>query len=151
MKKYIKPTMESEVFIANEYIGACSDLTGGVKYLFKCDAGLIEKNSIWGTYYEPTDGDLTNSTGTINFTDNNYHSQYMGNSTYVSYSACDATHEASTMDTFLLGRFYPNGGNNNLSGSYSDVYIWFEPKGYNRYDIHATSNVNIETWGKNHS
>lgn len=147
MKKYIKPVMEGELFVANEFISSCSDLVGGVKYDFECDAG------------GGIDGDLTSADGKTIYTDSQKHTE-LGDSTYSSYSACKTTHSASASDEFVLGRFYPNGGNNDLSGSYQTVYIWFEYEGktsipflgtFENYDIHATANPKKETWGKNHS
>ena len=44
MKKYIKPVMEGELFVANEYIGACGDH----EYRIKCDVpgtGSLYKES----------------------------------------------------------------------------------------------------------
>ena len=40
MREYVKPTMEGEVFAANEYIAACGD--SGTVYKFTCDAGRGE-------------------------------------------------------------------------------------------------------------
>lgn len=124
---YEKPNAYIEEFTPNEYVAACGD--SGTIYKFKCTAGG-GKN-----------GDLTDATGRINYTE--------GKNTY--YHACNAVHEASSDDTFVKGRYYPNGGYDNFNGSYQEVYIWFEPLGKDhwgnkKYDIHATTNLNMDTW-----
>lgn len=135
-RRYERPSAYIEEFTPNEYVAACGE--GGTIYKFQCTAGG-GKN-----------GDLTDITGTINYTDGGRHKE-LGTKKYTSYHACNAEHSASSSDTFVRGRYYPNGGYDNLKGKYEEVYIWFEPVskdwwGNKGYDIHATTNLNPETW-----
>ena len=155
-KIWSKPEMNEFAFAANEYVAACGD--SGSKYYFKCDAGGgyvdnpdynpslptfgdFNKPTIW----QSTEGDLTDANGNL-FTS--------GSDRY--YYACGDTHEASTEDEFVLGRFYANGGNDNLSGAWTSVYVWIEKvwsswthSWYENY--HATTNIDIEHWETNKS
>ena len=36
MKKYMKPTMEGQMFVSNEFVSACGD--SGTTYIFECNA-----------------------------------------------------------------------------------------------------------------
>ena len=135
-RRYERPSAYIEEFTPNEYVAACGD--SGTVYKFKCTAG------------GGADGDLTNATGTVNYTDNGFHDE-LGTKRYGSYHACNAEHSASSSDTFVRGRYYPNGGNDQLRGRYQEVYIWFEPIsrdwwGRKGYDIHATTNLDMKTW-----
>lgn len=125
-RRYERPSAYIEEFTPNEYVAACGD--NGTTYKFKCTAG------------EGTHGDITDATGSRNYT----------NGKFKYYHACNAVHEASSEDTFVKGRYYPNGGNDNLNGSYQDVYIWFEPIDYGwgnkTYDIHATTDLDRDNW-----
>lgn len=153
MEKMIwaKPEMSENVFPANAYCAMCGT---ELSYNFVCDAGRVEKENplypyIPGsepTYWSAQTGDLTNADGTVNFTDSEKHEDWLGDSTYASYSACLEEHQASTEDEYVLGRFYANGGNNNLTGAFKQVYIWFESLGNNKFQIHATENIQKETW-----
>lgn len=146
-----KPEMHEFAFAANEYVAsACG---GGTTYKFKCDAGLVEKeNPLYPlpgqepTYWAPTYGDLTDSKGNL-YTPDNY-------GLTSRYHACGETHEASVEDEFVLGRFYENGGNDNLSGPWTEVYIWIEKiSGIfgSRKDYHATTNLDKDHWETNKS
>lgn len=137
-RRYERPSAYIEEFTPNEYVAACGN--SGTVYKFKCTAG-------GGVY-----GDLTDATGTINYTDYKTHKE-LGAIKYYNYHACNAEHNASSSDTFVRGRYYPNGGNDDLSGKYQEVYIWFEPLRRHwwenkKYDIHATTNLDMSTWGK---
>ena len=126
-RRYERPSAYIEEFTPNEYVAACRD--SGTIYKFQCTAGGGKK------------GDLTDATGRTNYTE--------GRRSY--YYACNAEHSASSSDTFVRGRYYPNGGNDNLRGKYQEVYIWFEPVskdwwGNTEYDIHATTNLDMSTW-----
>ena len=87
MREYVKPTMEGELFAANEYIAACHDINK--VYKFKCDAGGGRN----GTVYLETNGKPGLQTG-------------WGGDRYLSgYHACGTTHEAKTTDDFLDGYY----------------------------------------------
>jgi len=125
-RRYERPSAYIEEFTPNEYVAACGD--SGTIYKFQCTAGGGKK------------GDLTDAAGRTNYTEGRY--------SY--YHACNAVHEASSDDTFVKGRYYPNGGKDNLNGSYQEVYIWFEPIndwwGNKTYDIHATTDLDRDKW-----
>lgn len=59
MREYVKPTMEGELFAANEYIAACHDINK--VYKFKCDAGGGRN----GTVYLETNGKPGLQTGWV--------------------------------------------------------------------------------------
>ena len=141
-----KPEMNEFAFAANEYVAACGD--SGTTYLFKCDAGLVEKNNplypyLPGqepTYWAPTYGDLTDSEGNLYTSGKNKY-----------YYACGDTHEANVEDEFVRGRFYENGGNDNLSGRWTEVYIWIEKISGIFRNYHATTNLDKDHWETNKS
>ena len=127
-KAYVKPSMESETFVPNVYCKTCSDTEGGVKYYFKCDAGGGRS----GGLYDKNWNLISNS--------------------WNSYSACNRTHESSTEDEYILGYFDPD--RNHYYGIELIVYIWIERSwsifGW-RTNRHATTNLNKDSWEKNHS
>ena len=85
MKKYVKPIMNSEVFVANEYFSACGD--SGTTYYFKCDA------SGWfgsgGVVYEDTNGNKK-----FDRKEDKIRSLYV---------PCSETHIAESTDDFSYG------------------------------------------------
>ena len=137
MKKYMKPMMEGQIFVSNEYVGACSDLTGGVKYKFVCDAG----GGTYGGLYDTNWNLVSNSKD--------------------SYHACGETHESPVDSLYFKGFFDVD--TNHSNGNEIEVYIWEHEEESCTYlpfvgevcdtytNRHATTNVNKETWGKNHS
>ena len=131
MREYVKPMMDSEVFVANEYFSACGD--SGTTYLFTCDAGggvsgkvYVESNGVeglqtsgewvggWGGHWQPADRSLGG------------------------YHACGTTHEADSDDEFLDGYYVPN-----KSGNATKVIIWRGP--YNN-NVHCTTNLDQNSW-----
>ena len=128
-----KPEMHEFAFAANEYVAAaCGPDAGGVVYGFKCDAGGGE------------DGELWNYDKTENYTDSQFHDE-LGYSRYASYSACKKTHEASSQDEFVRG-WFQTGGSRGKPEVWTEVFIWFEKLSRWSYDIHATENLNKQTW-----
>lgn len=130
MREYVKPMMDSEVFVANEYFSACGD--SGTTYLFKCDAGGGESGNV---YVESNDveGLQTESSG------------HWWDGTYVpadrplgGYHACGTTHEADSDDDFLNGYYVPY-----WSDNVTKVIIWRGP--YNN-NVHCTTNLNQDSW-----
>ena len=84
MREYVKPMMDSEVFVANEYFSACGD--ENKVYKFVCNAG-------W-----------TGLTGSTVYT--NGQDGIMGTKDDISlgsYHKCRVTHYASTTDDFIEG------------------------------------------------
>lgn len=151
-KIWNKPEMNEFAFAANEYVA--TSCGSGMTYKFKCDAGLVEKDNPWyeilpgqePTIWEPTYGDLTDNDGNL-YTPDNY-------GMTSSYHACGKPHQASVEDEFVLGRFYQNGGNDDLSGSWKQVYIWIEKiSGIfgSRKNYHATTNLDKDHWETNKS
>lgn len=126
MREYVKPMLDSEVFVANEYVSACADNT---TYNFKCDAG----GGRYGGLYDMDWNRISNTSS--------------------SYHACGETHKASTSDEFIRGYFDPDRQHNN--GNELEVYIWLEgyrlPWGqWVTTNRHATTELDINKW-KNHS
>ena len=121
-RKYEKPMLISEAFIPNEYVAACEHSASGAGlYKFVCDAGGGEKGDI----YLENGKNLTQ--GPLRY-----------------YHACNKAHQAPTTDEFEKGYFYANGGIDLKIGTSIPVIIW-------RGDgnIHATENLNRDTWDKN--
>ena len=119
MKKvWSRPLTVVQNFEANEYVAACGDK--GTVYKFECNAG----GGSWGDVYTSDGTNLTPGLG-------NY------------YHACGATHEASTQDDFIKGKFYYNGGTDITSISKSiDVIIWTD----GGTNVHCTKNLDIDNW-----
>ena len=124
MKKYMKPIMKSEEFVANEYITACEDTTNSY-YKFTCDAGGGVSGNVWletnGKEGLQTDGwDSDKSLG--------------------GYHACQKVHYASADQSELLDEYYrPYGSNKAI-----DVIVW---RGEYNNNTHCTEalKTQIET------
>ena len=124
MREYVKPTMEGEVFAANEYVAACHDIN--MVYKFKCDAGGGESGSV----YLETNGKPGLQT------------DWWGGDRYLSgYHACGTTHEAKTTDDFLDGYYVTSswfGGTET-----TPVKVW---RGPNNDNTHCTENLDMDSW-----
>ena len=120
-KAYVKPSMESEMFVPHAYIAACGDTEYG-NYLFECNApgGIL--------YYYRTNwwGDKE--------------AKYIG-----SYTPCQRKHEASLADEFPDGFIDYNRNGREDSGE--KVIVWIErgPLGGIR-NAHATTNLDRDSW-----
>lgn len=137
-KNYVKPALISEEFVPQTYCAVCEHTESGAgMYKFVCDAGGGVR------------GDIITDTGK-NLTSGTYY-----------YHACDTSHEAPTTDEFTYGYFIKNNGNDKLTYS-ENVGSLFNPeyvtKEYEKIpviiwtgdgDIHATENLNRDTWEKN--
>lgn len=129
-KAYIKPILESETFVPQNYIAACGD--SGTVYKFKCDAG----GGITGNVYLETNGKPGLQTG-------------RGGDRYLSgYHACGTTHEAESTDDFLDGYYVTKewvGGfwNGHYETKVTQVIVWRGPRGNN---THCTTNLDMDTW-----
>lgn len=122
MREYVKPTMEGEVFAANEYIAACHDINK--VYKFKCDAGGGRS----GDVYLETNGKPGLQTG-------------WGGDRYLSgYHACGTTHEAKTTDDFLDGYYVTSSW---FGTKTTPVKVW---RGPNNDNTHCTENLNMDSW-----
>ena len=132
MREYVKPTMEGEVFAANEYIAACGD--SGTVYKFTCDAGGGES----GYVYLETNGQPGLQTG-------------WGGDQYLSgYHACGTTHEAESTDDFLDGyyvtkQWVPGSGwkPGHFETVSTSVIVW---RGPNNDNTHCTTNLDMDSW-----
>ena len=126
MKKYVKPLMEGQVFVTNEYIGACTIIEDSSKYYFRCDAG----NGKYGGLYSTTWDLVSNRKD--------------------SFHACGETHVSPTDGSYFKGFYDPDSRHSN--NNELEVYIWEEKNRQGQViDRHATTNLNKETWNKNHS
>lgn len=130
-RMYIKPVLESETFVPQNYIAACGD--SGKIYKFTCDGGGGQK------------GDVYTNSGT-NLTE--------GISHY--YHACNTKHDAPSEDEFIRGTFIANGGNDQkrhwvwdgISQGHMEDYpsipviIWTD----GGTNVHCTENLDITSW-----
>ncbi|MBV3866015.1 hypothetical protein [Phocaeicola coprocola] len=122
-RAYIKPILESETFIPQNYIAACGDINK--VYLFTCDAGWTALTG--STVY-------TNGADGIPETKDDVE---LG-----SYGKCGATHEASTTDDFIPGYLKKN-VLGIPAGPRQDVIIW---RGEDGNNIHCTKNLDMDSW-----
>lgn len=136
-KKYVKPALNSEDFVPQVYCAACEHTSSGAgMYKFVCDAGDGERGDII------TDSNKNLTSGSWSY-----------------YHACDASHEAPTTDVFQYGYFIHNGGNDELTyNEYDRTSRQWVTKEYDKTrviiwtgdgDVHATENLNRDTWEKN--
>ena len=117
MREYVKPTMEGELFAANEYIAACGDMEYG-KYLFNCDA----------------------PGGTLYYYDKRGKSHYLGG-----YHPCNEKHAADFSDEFPDG--FVDYNNNHKEDKGEAVIVWLEKGFLGMItDWHATTNLDRESW-----
>lgn len=134
-RAYIKPILESETFVPQNYIAACGDLNK--VYKFKCDAGGGKSGSV----YLETNGTSGLQTG-------------WGGDSYLSdYYACGTTHEAKSTDAFLNGYYVTTdkvrvpggwfGGHWEEKKVTTPVIVWRGP--YND-NTHCTENLDMDSW-----
>lgn len=135
-RMYIKPVLESETFVPQNYIAACHDINK--VYKFKCDAG----GGRTGSVYLETNGKPGLQTD-------------WGGDRYLSgYHACGTTHEAKTTDAFLNGYYVTTdlvwvpddglfGGHFEGKEVTTPVIVWRGPRGDN---THCTENLNMNSW-----
>lgn len=122
MKEYVRPMMDSEVFVANEYFSACGD--ENKVYKFTCEAG-------------------GGGNGTV-YLDSNHNGEWNPVRdemlTLAGYHACGATHEAPTTDDFQEGFFITG-----IVPPYNvqKVIVW---RGENGDNVHCTTNLDMDSW-----
>ena len=131
-KAYVKPSMESEIFVPHAYIAACGDTEYG-NYLFECNAGID------GHHYA-----IKNSSGrpvTVG-------GKYMDGGEWGYYFyPCGETHKAPTNGEFIFGYHLDD-----MSTRYDDnipVTIWVERSGsgfWSETHIHCTPKLSQESW-----
>lgn len=123
MKEYVRPMMDSEVFVANEYFSACGD--ENKVYKFVCDAG----GGTSGTVYEDS-----NNNGKWDLTKDKALTGYI----LPTYHACGKTHDAPTDDEFIKGFYLPNSNPFKVQ----NVIIWTD----GGTNIHCTTNLEQDEW-----
>lgn len=145
---YVKPEMQVEEFLANQY---CSNCKSGEKYLFECNIGTIgtlyeETNGIPGLQTSKTYGTLTctNTSWRHSHTDACYSSvtapdtKVPGN--FSGYSGCGKKHEADTQGDFVNGYNYRNGNT-------TKVIIWYSGSDHTSgSNVHVTTATQKESW-----
>lgn len=116
-RMYIKPVLESETFVPQNYIAACGDTEYG-KYLFTCDApgGRLYYYNSWGQ------------------------ADYIG-----SYTPCNKKHEAEKSSEFPKGFIDYNRNGREDEGEAVIVCIERGWLGSIR-NAHATTNLNQDSW-----
>lgn len=120
-KKYIKPLLNNEEFVPQEYIASCES---GEQYIFKCDAG---QGRICNAYYEDNGIDGLQRDG------------YKPDHKLGLMTACNKTHVVSKTDEFRPGYLTYGTG----SATVEKVIIWAGSQGDN---IHATKQLYKELW-----
>lgn len=126
-KAYVKPSMESEMFVPHAYIAACGDTEYG-NYLFECNAG-----SKWVKYAIK---DASGNIATIN--GHRFNGGVSWGGYY--YHPCGETHEAPTNDEFLYG--YHLDDPDTRRDENIAVIIWTD----RGRDVHCTTNLDQDSW-----
>lgn len=134
-RMYIKPVLESETFVPQNYIAACGE--ENKVYLFTCDGGGGADGGVWKDDNGVT-GLQTKSSGSW------WDGTYVRADTQItwsssSYHACGKTHEAKTTDDFILNCWYKN----YRTGEKIRVTVWRGPNGNN---VHCTEQLDINSW-----
>lgn len=121
---YIKPILESETFVPQNYIAACGDINK--VYKFRCDAG----DGRSGDVYLETNGKpgLQTEPSLIGW--------YWADQYLSGYHACGITHEAKTTDAFYDGYYV-------TKRDEIPVKVW---RGPNNDNTHCTENINMDSW-----
>lgn len=121
-RTYIKPILESETFVPQNYIAACGDINK--VYKFTCNADYIfDGGNVWEENGKEPGLQMSG--------DNQ--DKYLG-----LYHKCNATHEAPVTDEFVSG--YLTGY---LIPIPKNVIIW---KGENNNNVHCISNIHMDQW-----
>lgn len=127
-KTYIKPTLENETFILQEYIATC--------YIVNCNVGSFDE--LWlesngqrglqreGSKYHPADTKVLEAEW------------------FSSLHGCQEYHKGVTKNPKANGYIYKKGG---WGGHYEEVFAWKENLG-SEYDWHA-SLMNLQEWETN--
>lgn len=125
MRAYVKPMMDSEVFVANEYVAAC--------YKIKCTTP--NRNDTFYYLY-----DDTNDNGVWDSGDSLLYSVWFG------FSGCNRWHNGVIQDNPPKENgFVTRGTNSNKDKAYS-VYWWNERLGSDSdYHVMTPGNENYET------
>ena len=134
MKKYMKPTMEGQMFVSNEFVSACGD--SGTTYLFECNAGTRPYEYITEECHLTWDGIKCED---VVATDNYPYDVYRENGRGMgSYGPCGEKHEAPATNEFIRGYMV-----HQHTGEKTDVIIWTGPY---KDDIHCTTNLDMNSW-----
>lgn len=126
-KMYIKPVLESETFVPQNYIAACGDTEYG-DYLFECNA---PRGNLYYFRGKTPSGPMP-SYGTKG--------KELGG-----YGPCSEKHRASTQDEFYWGYVdYNDNGKMNMG---EEVIVWLE-RGWlgGIKDYHATKELDQDSW-----
>ena len=135
MKKYMKPTMEGQMFVSNEYVAVCGSQTS---YKFKCDAGATFNTN--GAMISRVSGDLYDENWNSSDCYENYGWPIGWINNGNGFHACGEIHDSATTDSYILGWFdmddKPNNGKNEIK-----VYIWQEIENGHVVNHHATTDI----------
>lgn len=127
MRNWERPMAAVDAFVANEFVSACGDK--GAIYKFTCDAPAGDLYYYWKNddkidgVHDPND-------------------RYKYN--FGSYHPCGAEHEAPKTDAFYDG--FVDRNNNGRQDKGESVIVWIEKKWYG-YDGHATTKLDMNSWG----
>ena len=126
-RAYIKPVLESETFVPQNYIAACGDTEYG-NYLFECNAG--NRKDGYNVFFND---------GTPYASSNDNDEWY---APFTGYHPCYEKHKAATNSEFIDGYMYKQDRRGNNTGTRINVVIWTE----NRKNVHCTTNLDRESW-----
>lgn len=131
-RTYIKPVLESETFVPQNYIATCGDTNN--EYIFQCNA---EGGILGAVFYDNGDGLFDPKVPIVN---PNGKDACMG----IGYHACQKTHITQKGDEFIDGWYVT--GWNAIEGKgdvITPVIIWRGVEGNN---IHCTTELDKNSW-----
>lgn len=128
MKRYDRPMMDVQMFVANEYVAACGD--SGTVYKFECDAD-------GGTlYYYPQYRVVSGEAFSPEV------AKQKSRDRLGSFDPCPASHEAESTNSFYWG-FIDYDKDQAHDHDTETVIVWRGPWGING---HATKNLDMDSW-----
>lgn len=141
-KAYVKPVLESEMFVPDAYVAACGD--ENKVYLFTCDGGGGADGGVW---HEDNGLPGLQTSGSGDWIGGIFggHWEYPADTriTYSirSYHACGETHRASAMDDFITDCYFKTPRQSDSQAI--SVTVWRGPYGNN---VHCTTQLDMNSW-----
>ena len=117
MKKYVKPLMESEAFVANEYVAVCEDTTN-YYHKFTCSQPSLLGNIVGGILFEESTGN-DQFDHLLNTDWNEPRDKQLSSRVYT----CGETHMVDASVEFIKGYYATL-----TSGLNVKVLIWKDPE-----------------------
>ena len=133
---YVKPEMQVEEFLANQYVAACGD--SGKIYSFICNAGLGYTHEEIIYHFGWTERKQVQDKFNVYKSDG---TKLVGSGKkFTSYHPCGETHSAPSDGEFFSGYIDDQ---ETSAVEHIPVVIW---TGKNKDNVHCTTNLDIETW-----